>query len=284
MGPDLGALRDKPADYFLLAILDPNAVIEPKFVSYEVETRDGRSLSGVIQSETANEITLIQPNGVKEQIFRSAVDHIRASSRSLMPEGLEQGGNPQDFADLIAYIKSSGPARFGSATAQQAAAARTDFLKGGGSSLQKLLFASESLPYGGWLGRMQMPHCRQIDGTSRIAWESAPVEIGRTNGTHIFRLPVAMGFISQPKGDFLLRINGREALRFDVSLVDADWQSADGKVRMHYSVVEANSEDSDGLLEIEAPASLFEPGKPVTYEVSASGANSQRWFGIYLLK
>src|SRR5205085_1581948 len=106
VGPDLASLRDKPADYFLLAILDPNAAIEPKFVNYEVETKDGRSLSGVIQSETANEITLIQPNGLKEQIFRSAIDHLKASSRSLMPDGLEQGATPQDFADLIAYVKS----------------------------------------------------------------------------------------------------------------------------------------------------------------------------------
>jgi hypothetical protein len=129
-----------------------------------------------------------------------------------------------------------------------------------------------------------MPHCRQSDGNSRIAWESAPVAAGKTNGTYVFRLPVAMGFVSQPKGDFVLKINGQELLRFDVSLIDNDWQSSDGRVRMRYTVMEANAEDSNGLLEIEAPLSLLQPGRPVSFEVIAPAANSQRWFGIYLME
>src|SRR4029079_11133454 len=51
VGPDLAPLRDKSVDDFLLAILDPNAAIEPRFINYNVETKDGRSLSGVIRSE-----------------------------------------------------------------------------------------------------------------------------------------------------------------------------------------------------------------------------------------
>jgi len=285
VGPDLASLRDKPADYLLLAILDPNAVVEPKFVSYEIETRSGRSLTGVIQSETGNGLTLVQAGGIKEQLLRSDLEQIKASSRSLMPEGLEQGTTPQDFADLIAYLKSSGPARFGSATAQQAAVARGDFLKGGGMAPSKVLFASENLSYGGWLGRVQMPNCRQTDGKSRLAWEMKPsVAPGKTNGTVSFRLPVAMGFISQPKGDFKLKINGQDVLSFDVSLTDNEWESSDHKVRLRYTVMETNAEDSNGPLEIEVASSMIELGRPVEFEVVASAANSQRWFGVYMVE
>src|SRR2546430_9607959 len=93
-----------------------------------------------------------------------------------------------------------------------------------------------------------------------------------------------MGFISQPKGEFVLKINGSTALHFDVSLTDTDWQSADGKIRMHYTVMEANSEDSNGLLQIDVPFSTLQPGHPIQFEVLASAANSQRWFGVYLVE
>ena len=66
-------------------------------------------------------------------------------------------------------------------------------------------------------------------------------------------------------------------------LDDQTWQSADGKVRMSYTVMENNAEDSNGILLIRAAASLLEPGKPATFEVVGSAANSQRWFGVYLL-
>ena len=129
-----------------------------------------------------------------------------------------------------------------------------------------------------------MPHCRQTDGKSRIAWEATGSGSGQSNGSYSFRFPVAVGFISQPKGDFVLKINGQEALRFDVSLSDTDWLSADGKVRMHYTVMEADSEDSDGLLKIEVPVSMLHLDRATRFEVLASAANSQRWFGIYLVE
>jgi len=90
-------------------ILDPNAVIEPRFVSYNVLTRDGRSLSGVLQGETSTSLTLVQGGGLRETILRSEIAEIRASGQSLMPEGLEQAMTPQDLADLIAFLKQSGP-------------------------------------------------------------------------------------------------------------------------------------------------------------------------------
>ena len=89
-----------------MAILDPNAAIEPRFINYQIETRDGRSLSGVISGETATSVTLVQPGGASEQLLRSEVTAIKASPLSLMPDGLEQVISPQDLADLISYFKN----------------------------------------------------------------------------------------------------------------------------------------------------------------------------------
>ncbi len=106
VGPNLAALSDKSPGDFLVAILDPNAAVEPRFVSYNIETRDDRSLSGIVSAETATTLTLVMPGGIQESILRSDISEIRATGLSLMPEGLEQALLPQDLADLIAYLKT----------------------------------------------------------------------------------------------------------------------------------------------------------------------------------
>jgi putative heme-binding domain-containing protein len=111
VGPTLAVLRDKDPAYWLKNILDPNAVVEPRYVSYNIETRDGRSLSGLLQGESSTTLTLVQPNALKETILRQDITEIRASGVSLMPEGLEQNLVPQDLADLIAFLRQSGPPR-----------------------------------------------------------------------------------------------------------------------------------------------------------------------------
>ena len=99
----------------------------------------------------------------------------------------------------------------------------------------------------------------------------------------MFRLAAAMGYSSQPSGTFQLLVNGRRALEFDVTLNNQAWRSDDGRVRMNYTVVENNEEDSNGILTVEVPASMLEPGKPATFEVIGSATGSQRWFGVYLV-
>ena len=129
-----------------------------------------------------------------------------------------------------------------------------------------------------------MPFCRQTDGQSKLVWETMPVRTDlKANETEQFRLPAAMGFLSQPSGNFQLLINGKPGMEFNVTLNSQTWQSDDGRVRMNYTVLENNDEDSCGILQIEVTAALLEPGKPLRFEVIGSAAESQRWFGVYLL-
>jgi putative membrane-bound dehydrogenase-like protein len=275
VGPNLAEFAGKSVDDFLVAILDPNAAIEPKFVAYEVEMKDGRSFGGIVRGETATSLTLVQPNGIEERLLRGEIKELRASTLSLMPDGLEQAIAPQDMADLIAWLKQGAPAPFGSASAEQTARAREAFRKE--RSPMRIIRASEELDYPGWLGRLPLVHCRQTDGRSQVMWEAslAPKE------APVFRFPAALGFLSQPDGEFTLKIDDKAAVTFDVTLHDESWQSTDGRVRMNYAVMENNSEDSNGILTISLDPSLLSPGKPVKFEVVGSAANSQRWFGLY---
>ena len=282
VGPGLAEFAGKSVADFTLAILDPNAGINPNFIAYNVEMDDGRSLNGIVRGETATGLTLVQGGGVRESISRGDIKSIRASALSLMPEGLEQAMTPQDLADLIAWLKAGTPARFGSASLEQVTKARAEFVKGGANGLSQVVSAFETLPYPGWLGRLPMPYCRQNAGQQHLVWKSVilPAELGESQ---TFRLPVAMGFASQPGGKFSLSVNGQLLVDFDVSLADHVWQSADERSQLRYAVMEANSEDSNGVLEIEVSSGLLRAGESAQFEVVGTPSNSQRWFGVYLV-
>ena len=108
VGPNLKAYYNKSVSDFVTAILDPNAAVEPRYVSYAITTRDKRTLVGVIANESAASLEVVQPGGIRETILRPDIKSITATGMSLMPDGLEQAITLQDMADLIAYLKSGG--------------------------------------------------------------------------------------------------------------------------------------------------------------------------------
>jgi putative heme-binding domain-containing protein len=104
VGPDLRVAQGRTPEGLLTQILDPNRELLPIYNAYLVQTRDGRSLTGIIASETASGLTLRRAEGVEETVLRSAILQIQDTGLSLMPEGLEKDLRPQDLADLIAYL------------------------------------------------------------------------------------------------------------------------------------------------------------------------------------
>jgi putative heme-binding domain-containing protein len=283
VGPNLAEFAGKSPEDFLLAILDPNAGINPNFASYNLELKDGRSLSGLIRHETAASLTLVQPNGLRETILRQELAEMRAADLSLMPEGLEQGMTPQDMADLITWLKGARPRLFGSSSAEQAKQARADFLRNRPARLIEVTRAVERLPYPGWLGRWPMAYCRQNAGQEFLSWKARLAEAPQSSRL-VFRFPAAMGFASQPQREFTLKVNGTRCLNFEVVLNDSEWRSADGQVTLRYSVVEASEEDSCGVLEIDVARSMISSDGALQFEVAGSASNSQRWFGLYLIE
>jgi putative heme-binding domain-containing protein len=105
VGPDLFSIRNQPKEAILLHILIPEYEIVPGYASYTIETRDGRTLSGLIASETDTSITLRRALGEEETILRHNIASISATNLSLMPQELEKNMSRQDLADLIAYLK-----------------------------------------------------------------------------------------------------------------------------------------------------------------------------------
>jgi putative heme-binding domain-containing protein len=106
LGPDLSGIRNQPADAILLHLLVPDYEITPGYQAYMVETRDGRTLVGRLESEAPNSVTIRDAASQQHVILRSQVVSMSASTRSLMPSDLERSMSDQDLSDLIGYLKA----------------------------------------------------------------------------------------------------------------------------------------------------------------------------------
>ena len=109
LGPDLSGIRNQPPDAILLHVIVPDHEITPGYAGYVVQTRDGRTLAGRLESEAPNSITLRDSASQSHTILRRDIASMAASPTSLMPGELETGLSEQQLADLIAYLKSRKP-------------------------------------------------------------------------------------------------------------------------------------------------------------------------------
>ncbi|WP_417389817.1 PVC-type heme-binding CxxCH protein [Gimesia sp.] len=106
LGADLKAIKDRGTDAVLLNILDPNREVKPQYVTYLLVTTQGRTITGLIKEENANSITIARADGTSDTVLRIDIDELISSRLSFMPEGLEKQINPQEMADLLAYLNS----------------------------------------------------------------------------------------------------------------------------------------------------------------------------------
>lgn len=105
VGPDLTGINNQPATALLLHTLVPNYEILPDYQTINVETVDGKQLTGRITAESAHSLSLKTTYGTDETLPRSRIVAIETPGISLMPDGLEQSMSKQDLADLIAFLK-----------------------------------------------------------------------------------------------------------------------------------------------------------------------------------
>ena len=106
VGPDIGDTRDKTPAYLLTNILDPNRAVDANYFGYTLVTKQGRIVTGLVQSETASSITIRLPEGKEETVLRADVEELKSSGQSLMPVGVEKAITVEQMADLIAFLKN----------------------------------------------------------------------------------------------------------------------------------------------------------------------------------
>jgi putative heme-binding domain-containing protein len=111
LGPGVDALKVFGKEEVLTHLLDPNRTVDARYRLYQIDTSDGASLTGIIQNESENSVTVRQPFGAARTLPRSRIARLQALERSMMPDGLEEGLSLQDMADLLQFIAGTGPAQ-----------------------------------------------------------------------------------------------------------------------------------------------------------------------------
>ncbi|MFO1009761.1 MAG: PVC-type heme-binding CxxCH protein [Planctomycetota bacterium] len=102
IGPDLTGMGTHGAADLLPVILDPNRTVEAGYSEWQLETKDGKLVTGTMAREDARAVVLRSTNGDAE-VPRDDIEWIKNTGRSPMPEGLESIG-AEGFRDLFAYL------------------------------------------------------------------------------------------------------------------------------------------------------------------------------------
>jgi putative heme-binding domain-containing protein len=104
-GPDLQAIGDKFGRRDLVeAVLNPSATIAPGYGAVVIETKAGLQYQGVLKQSDARQIQIMGGDGKLVTIPKSDIASQSGSTVSLMPEALQSGLTPSEFADLIEYL------------------------------------------------------------------------------------------------------------------------------------------------------------------------------------
>jgi putative membrane-bound dehydrogenase-like protein len=109
VGPPLNGMGVHARSELLNHIIDPNREVDPSYWQWNVTTKKGETLVGVIAAENATGITLRSPSGdveVKEDDIASREN----TRRSLMPEGFDAMG-ADALRDILSFI-AAGDQRF----------------------------------------------------------------------------------------------------------------------------------------------------------------------------
>lgn len=117
VGPDLARIKDKLAageldrSGLLRELVEPSKVLEKKYQTEVIKTRNGRLFSGMVAYEDARVVRLISnpmEGEETDEVPRDSIAERWQSPISPMPEGLLNTASSDDILDLLAYVASAG--------------------------------------------------------------------------------------------------------------------------------------------------------------------------------
>lgn len=107
IGPDLSMIGKKLTRAQLLeSILEPSKQIDPKFVTYLVETTEGLVMSGLLVNRDDHEVVLKDAQEKLIRLSTQQIEQLVPQQKSLMPELLVRDMTAQQVADLVEFLSS----------------------------------------------------------------------------------------------------------------------------------------------------------------------------------
>lgn len=105
IGPPLASVIEKSNEQIALSVFQPNAEVDPRYQMYQLVTDDGVVHTGLMESSQGDVVVIRNAKAELERFQRAEIEVLKASGKSLMPEGLLAQMKPEEFRDVIAFIR-----------------------------------------------------------------------------------------------------------------------------------------------------------------------------------
>ncbi len=105
MAPDITGSNRSDLDYILHNAIDPNGVIPNDYRTSNIETKDDRTITGIVIKQDDIALTIVTANETLV-LPRNELKAVTQTELSMMPEGLLQAITEQEVRDLLAYLRS----------------------------------------------------------------------------------------------------------------------------------------------------------------------------------
>ena len=106
VGPDITGSNRADLAYLLENVVDPNAIIPADYQASILDTKDGRTIVGIVKSKPDAQAVTIATQNETLTIPRNEIEKLRPSQLSMMPEGILDNFPENDVRDLIGYLRS----------------------------------------------------------------------------------------------------------------------------------------------------------------------------------
>lgn len=106
-GPKLSEIGSKlPKEGQYAAIFSPSAGISFGYEGWEVNFKDGSSVTGIVASKTETDLIMKFPGGSVQEYKMSQVKSMKELTDSMMPAGLQDAMSTEELVNLVEYLGS----------------------------------------------------------------------------------------------------------------------------------------------------------------------------------
>jgi putative heme-binding domain-containing protein len=107
VGPNLSGIGAKLSRSALYeAILSPSAAISHNYETFTALLVDGRSITGLLVSQTADEVVIRGADGIDATIPAAEIEELFKQPVSLMPADLATLLSADELVDLVAWLET----------------------------------------------------------------------------------------------------------------------------------------------------------------------------------
>ncbi|HMF14266.1 MAG TPA: HEAT repeat domain-containing protein, partial [Gemmataceae bacterium] len=105
IGPDLSQIGKKASRENLFeSILYPSKAIADQYVTWNIVTKDGKSVSGLLIEETPEHLLIRDANGKDTKIEKKEIEAREKDSKSIMPDNLLAFMTEDELLDMVEYL------------------------------------------------------------------------------------------------------------------------------------------------------------------------------------